>query len=154
MWHGFSYLLGYRKFNSIFIRTGNNLSYSWCCCFVCWKGLWSGWTRTPSGCFWIGHHHGTEPSGGKSLQNKNLDKLEHVKENFFLHPFLKLNHLWEDLIPVFLGFYYISSLFGYTDCSGRSFWWKHIYDFYLVSILLAHKFRHNVLFSCYYVFNR
>ena len=104
MWHGFSYLLGYWKFNSIFIRIGNNLSYSWCCCFVCWKGLWSGWTRTPSGYFWIGHHHGTEPSKGKSLQNENLDKLEHVKENFFLRPFLKLNHLWADLIHVFLGF--------------------------------------------------
>jgi len=63
-------LLGCWEFNCIFTRTSNNLSYSWCCCFFCWKGLWSGRTRAPSGCFWFGHHHGIESSGGKSHETK------------------------------------------------------------------------------------
>ena len=46
-------------------------------------------------------------------------------------------------------------LYKLTVVVVHSFWWNDIYVFfYLVSVLLARKFRLNVLISCYYVFNR
>ena len=60
------------RFKCFYIRTDNNLTYSRC----------SGWTWTLSSCFWINHHHGTEPSKGKALHKMKIYETVASHKNF------------------------------------------------------------------------